>query len=42
MDYNEHNNEAEALFATKRKQQQAEEAERKRLEELEQQKRQMA
>ena len=42
MDNNEHNNEAEALFATKRKQQQAEEAERKRLEELEQQKRQMA
>ncbi len=42
MDNNEHNNEAEALFATKRKQQQAEEAERKRLEEMEQQKRQMA
>ena len=42
MDYNEHNNEAESLFATKRKQQQAEEAERKRLEELEQQKKQMA
>ena len=42
MDYNEHNNEAEALFATKRKQQQAEEAEKKRLEELEQQKQQMA
>ena len=46
MDYNEHNNErsneAEALFATKRKQQLAEEAERKRLEELERQKQQMA
>ena len=42
MDHNEHNNEAEALFATKRKQQQAEEAERKRLEELERQKQQMA
>ena len=39
---NEHSNEAEALFATKRKQQLAEEAERKRLEELERQKQQMA
>lgn len=36
------NNEAEALFATKRKQQQEQEAERARLEELERQKQEMA
>ncbi len=42
MENNEHSNEAEALFATRRRQERQENVERKRLEELERQKQQMA